>query len=658
MTRLPVKNIDGLVLALDPKKLEQVVTLEGKNFLLDVDGPRSAFGTDRQYRQLLDSEFVTSMKLGNEQFYFAHTSTDALSICTVYKLDWPNRQWIYQFAMPQQYYSRLRKQGPWSYALVGGIHYICQLGFGVWTYNAVTGVWTNVTSTLHAGFGAALPIYSITSAGGRLCLLVEGYAWWSAIDDGTNVTPSTVTSAGFQNLALIGSPVEDYEYKGIYGVGDGFLTVLEAGIMKSTIISSINPFRHDPLTTEFIPFNAKCVTRLDSRTLLFFTRTGFYTTDGREFKAWQPLMGEYLKSRYIPGLSLNQIGQVQIHYDSSRQWFFLSIAQTRTVNLFGKAFALYLPRDQWGSFDKVHRSFVSVDTYGDNSKISLAYIGSNGTLNVFADTTADLKLVNLPASVVAEQNEVFYMELLQDPNVVLVGDTTYASSAMRVDSNDYVHDYMWRFGIDWPTSAGFYETWLASSVVADPAAVAVDDPVTVAETELSAIVNTAFSMHQVDVQIYEFGKQATKQDPLNATIDVGLFRITDGNDSQQITSLYDMAISMNDSVGTESDVQDWAAGDTDVFVDWMEGPEITLDWGYAIQPGSVYSHLLLGTLDGVKTWESQERIFETYLIDGKTVFYVGDIQGLYCKLRIQALEAGQSFHLKDLEFNGSLAGVI
>lgn len=660
MSRLPVKSVDGLVLALDPKKLETVVTLEGKNFLLDADGPRSAFGTSDTHRRIFDSEFVKSIKLGTEQFYFAHNSTDSFSTCRVYKLDWPNRQWIYQFEMPQQGFSAERKKQPWSSALVGGIHYVASLGFGLWSYNAATQVWGSETTTVQTGFGAALDIYSITAAAGRLCLLVRGFVWWSAIDAGTNVVPSTSTGAGFQNLALIGTPVEDYEYKGIFAVADGFLTFLESGTLKSTIIQSINPFRHDPVGAEYIPFNSNCVTRLDSQTLVLFTRTGFYSTDGRDFAPWQPLMSEHLKKDYVPTLSLNDVGQVQIHYDQHRQWFFLSLAQSRTVNLYSKAFALYLPRDQWGSFDKVHRAFVSIDEFGDNSKISLGYIANDGKLNMFADTTADLHIQEqLPSAVETSQNEVFYMEDLQDPNVVQVDDVTYAASAMRVDSNDYVHEYMSAYGLDWPTGAGFYETWKALSVLNDAHGYAVTDPATVDELPLSATVSSAFNLGETGAVIYGFGKQDIQQDALDATIDIGLFRLTDNENSQQITSLQEMAISMNDSVGIEASAEDWMNDfSSDVFIDWATIDEIVEDWGYGIQPGSVYSHLLVGTLDGFKQWQDQSRVFTLRLDEGKTQFFTGEVQGLYCKLRIEALEAGQSFHLKDLEFNGSLAGVI
>jgi len=659
MARLPVKSVDGLVLALDPKKLEQVITLEGKNFLLDADGPRSAFGTDGTYRRLFNSEFVESFKLGTEQFYFAHTSTDSASTCGVYKMDWASRQWIYQFEMANIYTSRLRKHHPWSYAFVGGIHYVNHLAFGLWAYDATTLVWTAVTATAQSGFGSALPIYGVTASAGRLCYLVQGFAWWSDIDDGTATTPNTVTGAGFQNLALIGSPVEDYEYKGIFYVADGFLTVLDSGVMKSTVISSINPFRHDPLKSAHVPFNQNCVVRIDSKTLIFFTRTGLYATDGSEFSVWQPLMSEYLKESYIPTLSLNDIGQVQLHYDEYRQWFFLSLAQTRTVNLYAKAFALYLPRDQWGSFDKVHRGFVSIDEYGDNSKISLGYVANDGKLNMFSDTTADLHLTAQAPSAVAGQNEVVYLEALVQPNCVLGANITYASSAMRLDSNNYLHDQLTAFAQADPLNAGWYETWKVLQAVSDPIAIQPDDPATIDELALSATVSSAFNLQQVEVVTYGFGKQNLQEDPLDAKICIGLFRMTDNADSQQITNIQEMAISMNDSVGTAADAEDWLNDyASDVEIDWMLIDEIIEDWGYGIQPGSIYTHQLIGTIDGFKQWEDQIATFEVRLADGKTTLYTGDVQGLYCLLKIEAMEAGQSFHLKDLEFNGSLAGVI
>ena len=662
MARLAVKSVDGLVLAVDPKKLEGKTTvLEGKNFILDADGPRSAFGTSATNAAFGSSEFVQSLELGGKQFYFAYDGAD--SVCTIYLADWNARQLIFQLQMPEKSgfsANASAKSNSWWGALVGGKYYVNHLVFGLWEYDSTTGFWQDVTSTAQAGFGSALHIHAITESAGRMVYLVDNFAWWSAIDDATNTTPSTTTGAGFQNLALVGTPTDDSHYMGIYKVASGFLTVLASGVMKSTIISSINPFRHDPFASAFVPLNAKCIAAIDQQQLIFLTQTGLYITDGTQFKPWQPMMSEFLKSSILPGLRANTVGKVQLHYDADKQWFFISFASSANTNLFDAAYCIYLPRDQWGMFNKVHRAFVSVDEYGDGSKLSLAYVDSVGRLAMFADTTADIWISEQPKSSVASvQNDVAYLEQLIVPPTFQVNSVTYASSAFKADSLAYLHAQVYAFGIDWPSTAGWYETWAATDTVSDADTGAETDPQTVDELALSATVNSAFSLRDAEVQIYAFARQPDRQSALDASVTVGLFRLTDNAASQQITEFSDMQISMNDAVGISGNSEDWLLDfASDVYEDWAAAPDTFVDFGLGVQPASSYAHEFIGTLDGFLAWEDETKIFDLWQTAGKTKFYTGTVRGLFCKLKINTAESGESFHLKDLEFNGYLAGVL
>ncbi len=660
MARIPVKNIDGLTLALDPKKLDRVVTLQGRNFLLDVDGPRSAFGTSIAHRSMNASAVTASFEVGSEIFYFAHDEFS--SVCSVYKASWISRDTEPLFQIDKLAGTPdKRLHHPWSHALVGGLHYFCHPAFGIWNYDLVSKEWVNQTSTIHANIGSPLVLYAITAAAGRLCLQVTGFSWWSAIDDGTDVTPSLDTGAGFQNLALIGSPIEDNEYKGIFPLADGFLTVVASGVMRSTVINSINPFRHDPFKEAYSPFNQACVVSLSANELLFFTQSGFFITDGRQFQPWQPLMSEYMKAAYSRRLSQNTIGQVALFFDRRKQWVMLSFAQSSVVNLFSKAFVLYLPRDQWGSFDKTHRGLLAIDEFGDNTKISLGYTTQTGKIALFADTTSDFALEPLEMQDVSGiQNEVMYLDGLRQPEIFDLDGVTIAGSRFRMDANNYFHDYMRiQRGAEWPNSAGWYETW--GVVREDREVFGTDYPAyaTTDETELASTVNAAMEIAPAGFVVYGLIRQQPQEAALNANVEVGLFRLTDGDNNQQITNLTDMSISMLNAVGGETETEDLMFDYTDdITEDLMLLPNSEEDMGLGIQSGSIFTHEMIGTLDGIRTWQQQSKVWKLREQNGTTGFYVGDIQGLYCKLKIKAETPGHSFHLKDLEFDGTLAGEI
>lgn len=437
--RTPVKEIGGFVLAVDPKKIDKHVVLTGSNFLVDVDGLRSGFGTDSMYRHWHKNEFVKSVTLGTQTFYLVHSASDDV-VCRLYKLDWVNRQPVFLFEIPQVHASVSRKQFPWSVAFVGGLYYLSSLAFGILEYEPVANTWQNVSATIHAALGTDV-IYAITQSAGRAVYLTNSVVRWSAIDDAADLTLSTATGAGAQSLALVGVPTQDYEFKGLVQVADGFMTILSTGIMKSTIIDSINPFRHDPLSVQHIPFNQNCIARLAMSSYVFFTPTGFYLTDGRKFQEWQPLFNEYLKSKEVPSLSLNAIGQVQLHYDHGKQLLLLSFSSTRNVNYFTNAVVLYLPRNEWGSFDYTHRAFVTIDELGDASKTSLGYVTADGVVKLFAGTTSNLQLEPDDASVVnSVENEVVYLEPQLQADIVTVNGIVISSCCSKLHGLSSVHN--------------------------------------------------------------------------------------------------------------------------------------------------------------------------------------------------------------------------
>ena len=71
MTRLANNNIEGLYPALDRKKLAKPYVVDGKNFIVDLDGPKSAFGYKQPWHEFEDSHFMQSFPVGTDIFYFS-----------------------------------------------------------------------------------------------------------------------------------------------------------------------------------------------------------------------------------------------------------------------------------------------------------------------------------------------------------------------------------------------------------------------------------------------------------------------------------------------------------------------------------------------------------------------------------------------------------
>lgn len=648
--RTPVKDIGGLMLAVDPKKIDKHVVLDGANFIVDVNGPRSAFGTESSYRRFLANEFIYDVNLGGIIFYFAHDTTS--SSCQVYTIDWPRRQFNYLFSIPQIHASETRKTFPWSKAYVNGTWYLNHLAFGIVAYDTITQEWSNVSTTIHTNLATNV-IYGIAQAGGRAGYLTDTTLHWSAIDDATNVTPSVATGAGFQTLSLVGRPTKDSEYLGLFEVADGFITILKRGIMKSSLIDSINPFTHDVWSTKYIPLNQNCVTQIADGTYILLTKTGFWLTDGKEFSEWQPLMNEYLKSTEIPTFSLNQIGQVQIHYDEVKQWFFMSFSKTRNANYFTEAFVVYLPRNEWGRFNYTHVALVQIDEFGDGSKFNMGYISVDGNVKLFADSASNFELVpQVQSSVNTVENEVFYADEFYQHSTIIVDSIPRVASTWQMDALDSVHRQLTARGIQWPNSAAFYELNGVSQVISEIEKAKLDDP---ASTIAYAAAQVTYA--KSELVVYGFIRQEIVQESLNAFVDVGVHRLDTLEFADQLTEVSAFFLGMEDSGNSSLSNEDYMAYTDTIIEDWLTAmPDSVEDWGFGVAPSSEYKNELTGTLDGFTQYADNKVVFEEAVRSGKTRMFVGACLGLYLRLKIEATDAGESFHLKDLEYDSFLAG--
>ena len=787
MTKLTYNQIEGSFPALDRKKLGKPFVMDGKNYLIDLDGPRSAFGYQCPHDSFTPHQFMQSFVVGGEIFYFARDINE--TITQISTVAWPSRQVIPQLTLTTDA-TRPKLNLPWTHAFVGTFHYFANRTAGIWQYDAINHIWTDITATI----GIA-NIFFITESAGRLICLAQDITAWSAIDDGLDFTPSLITGAGFQALSLVGPLEFDTDYLGLQKTARGYLSFTRKGVLRSEIIDSINPFRHLPGESKQVPLTAWNVTKINATEVVILSRQGLFKTEDGFFKEWQPLQGEYFKNTEIPALQSQTNGFISIYYSQARDEFYVTFAQSEGVSQYTKAWTLYVKADKWGLFNRVFKGFVFIDPDADGIDFKQAYVDNDGHLCYLDDSVISLAIE--PQNVHA----IYVQPLLEYPTFQLDGiwimptnvhmsgfsnvgyppitgwyeelgeqtcnkteevgevktavvipargvrvlDTTLTNLGFlnaasttptpviginyqitfkaRIITGDNIRltfslgavlavinftpsikvfqssllsnlayvenaDGSFTFTADWFSSASYVqiafmrlypsypevilrnEVFFGDLSVVDLANPAVEilpetDLTDAIAWQVSGAVKTYGTLFPTDVtvngELCVLGPTAQAQSQIAADsfIEVGLFRLTDEEESDQFSLITNVAIScldiLDSTVGSFDDwLEDYA---TDVFEDWLTiSPDVFEDWGLELAGGSVYTQKIRGSLDGYKTFEDQYVDIDEVLINGKTKFCSSANAGLFQAVEISALNVGEAYHVKTLELSGTLIG--
>ena len=384
MTKLTYNQIEGSFPALDRKKLGKPFVMDGKNYLIDLDGPRSAFGYQCPHDSFTPHQFMQSFVVGGEIFYFARDTAE--TITQISTVAWPSRQIIPQLTLTTDA-TQPKLNLPWTHAFVGTFHYFANRTAGIWQYDAINHIWADITATI----GIA-NIFFITESAGRLICLAQDITAWSAIDDGLDFTPSLITGAGFQALSLVGTLEFDTDYLGLQKTARGYLSFTRKGVLRSEIIDSINPFRHLPGESKQVPLTAWNVTKINATEVVILSRQGLFKTEDGFFKEWQPLQGEYFKNTEIPALQSQTNGFISIYYSQARDEFYVTFAQSEGVSQYTKAWTLYVKADKWGLFNRVFKGFVFIDPEADGIDFKQAYVDNAGHLCYLDDSVISLAI--------------------------------------------------------------------------------------------------------------------------------------------------------------------------------------------------------------------------------------------------------------------------
>ena len=661
---IPAKLIKGLVPAIDPKIAERPYVLSGKNFMVDLKGPYAAFSNRiPMYDFLSTPQNVATFRILADTFIctsgtILRYDTTAMRYYPVFTFNDDGTLW------------------PWYMAEVSGKFYFCRKNVGLFMYDPTTYKWTSLlhynagTEVNDNGFVVAQPV-SICASQGRLIVLGRDYVQWSALDDGTSLTPSLATGAGNQGLNLIGG--KGYPLS-VQEVVDGYIVYTQRGCFKGEISYGTQPFRHFPLDKNIIPINQFCVINNGDKTPTVLDRKGLFRTDGTRHQPFEPLFSEYLYKDVLTSTIINNSTLARLYYNIDFKWFIISLAEAENPAIYQRAFVYYEPRQEWGSFDQTHAGFGEISFVGGPlNGFNFGYFDQSGYFHNFindvfselAPNVSNYTFWQNPADMPPRQQDSVYLFSSyinvydKNPNIFTgVSSTLYTQSfldstvnsvdfgAVKLNyddinytSNDMTQeDYLTNYAID------VTEDWL---IIPDGTA-DTDWGAGDAFYRFGSSIDCSFGMSQLVLNKY-----LPSNNPLNSEINIGLFRIEDQQYPDELSVITNVHIG-TDAIPGAPIIEDWnVLNATD---DWKTTASNTSDedYGYGYVQITSFNAAIIGTFDGARVFNQETLTLQTD--SGEVQYYTCLNNGVYHTLQLTAYSVDQTFHLKSLEVSGFLSG--
>lgn len=327
-------DIKGLTPAISAVNSSDTYALSGTNYVFDSQGPKTAFGS----RIVNGNPFWAPLLRRGFQVIRA---SNKIVVCTneaLFELEIASGKLIPILAFePFQLIAR------WTNGFLNGVEYFCHPGIGVLFWDQRNG-----TRGHHNVPGMPSSPIAIVVDNGRLVVLDNKTATWSAPSDGSNFIPS-VAGAGVQVVSdrVSGDPIMVTSYS------RGFLVWTNQGVMRSEFSGGVEVYRHRGINTEYRPINSFCVVKLDDETTVILDPRGLFSSRGEPPVPFTSVFNEFLIEELKNNDSL--VGNnIRMEWDAFARRIYISRAFQLTGELYDQALVLYQPLEKWGSFDFPH----------------------------------------------------------------------------------------------------------------------------------------------------------------------------------------------------------------------------------------------------------------------------------------------------------------
>lgn len=580
MTSLSIYHRDFVpyIPAIDARRLDKPGVISGQNFYHDIDGPRSAFTSNFAHWwkwSAADRVNFSSFQIDNTWIYANNSG--------LWKIDAISHlpQLILPVTVTNLYW-------PWTYAQVGNLHYFAQYNIGLWQFNALTNTFALIATPSAVKF--------ICQSYGRLVCLSALVVFWSALDAGTDFTPSLTTGAGFQVLSLLSNNAFRVD-----PVEDGMIIATDLGLIKGEFVQANFVFRWYVISRDVFIFSPNCGVILPDVGLILLDPFGFHITNGAKPKVWEPEMSEYLKLTYLDGTDKTKFGVIKLNLSSSLNSLFVSFSAISREGIYQNSFFYYLPTAKWGVFFAPHLAIVDLDVISLIQDVA-GYIDSDGYMRYF--TRAQFtELQPLFGYDLAE----FVWRPSDEGFMVVIDGVFYGSTEIICQMVD---PFLF---VDKP--AGLYQ------VLADGTTVS--------------------------------GYVPPHGGP-NAYIDLGPFRFAEQKEADETSLISTLVIGTTAATGGTILTEDWNTSDNSA--DWnIEG--VDEDWGTSIQFQDSFLLDLIATDDGVnQQLQGPERLDVVENVGAAFQYEPSGYSAIFHRIRLTAMAVDTSFSVKFISMAGHPTG--
>lgn len=345
-SRIAFAEIESYTPAIDARAAENgsIFVLGGRNYVFDVKGPKSGFGSQIVSGGVIDDGIypVQSLDVGGRSVVCTHDG--------VYDRRWT--QIDDESSNPSvEYWNLIGSFDPdvdsnigrfkWTSAYVGFGGFICHSSHGI---KRVLG--NSLVDFKPAGL-VENPLF-IAEANGRLMIVGRFQIQWSNTSDPEDLNPE-LGGAGFQTLAELvpGNPM------GIMSFQGGVIVYTDAGVLLFEYVGNEIVFRPDRIPTQQLLINPNSCCELASGEMLLLTQQGLYRSSATEgMSELTPQFNAFL----LDYLAKHSDYSIRLDYIVEKDQLFVQIMDSTAI--FVKTFVLTVKLDKWGEFSEEHRGII------------------------------------------------------------------------------------------------------------------------------------------------------------------------------------------------------------------------------------------------------------------------------------------------------------
>lgn len=645
---IQAKEILGVLPGIDRRKVPKPHVVDGKNFLFNVDGPYSGFG-----RRLVTKDSFHNMVVEHtSSLQSFRTDDDTGYIFTteaVFAYDTGS-----MFFYPVYSYDTITENDfGWTECFIAGKHYFCHKNVGVLEYTPDTKEWK-----LFADGDLVVEPVAICNARGRLVILGRSAYQWSALDDPNDLTASLTTGAGLQSLAILGG-----NSLKVMSLGDNFLVFTTKGIIIAEFSGGQAVFRHRVITRDFHAINAVCIEQLDTGTIVFIDEKGLFTCAGQLPEVYQPLFSEFLSAQLLKLIkSGNAFRNYRLHLHRPNQLLFVMISLFGTDEHFERAYVLYRPIDQFGTFDSTFHNFIEVPVdVGSEVQYRFTVIEANGAFKEFNNSNY-IEQTTLPDDGIFWRTEFDWPANRQD-------GVYHFPSLLQMSA-----DREWMFV---NLATGWYtigDQIVAREFSTDPQELAPTVGVIIilaGDGEYSIEYSTEFAVgsgEDISILSIVFRSEMVldtgftligpisvpaELGSLDSEVKIGMFRYAELKYDDELGVVSNLSVYSGETISQED--EDYQDGSIEVVEDYETMPDSTEDWGFGVLSSDLYTVDLTGTNDGFGTF-LHEDLINIVEAGSQLNRYSCNVGGQFFIVGIHALAYPEMYRLAALEIAGNSGG--